>query len=620
MRVTTVAILTGIALLNAGVAVRADDKADQILKQAATATKAVRSLKVVCVERQTGHRDTPFSIAEVSYMRPNLIRADIWQAASLAWLAKRDKHAPHEIIVSDGVTAWHVNADGTYSKRKAPKFESAFYSDAYSDTTNFFHPNAFMDKNTGTLLRYAGKAIVDGERRDVLLMLSTSSVKNGTRGVNGRATFGPDHLLRSTTFSMGVGMTFDITYRDVKVNPRLTKADFKFKKPAFARRLVDASVSIDVPAGLDAKALELLQKVVKTERVAAALTAEISVSSSYVRSGGTVREPGPASRSVVKLMRPDLARVETWMGGKAPKRTQATDGGTYWDLRDAEGDFHESHPVSMDGLDTTMILADSPFRDFFMPNETSYAFQDTGGKVAYAGEITWNGNAYDVVKVIVPLGGRNPQSATTQLFIDRDGWIRRVISDKPTSGGRRITSEYVVTSLRTDAVLTKADFVVKRPEAAANELAPGLANGTVAPDFSVQDKNGKQVRLSDYAGKVVVIDFWATWCHPCQEGLPIVNKVAHKYKDKGVVVLGINVWDSKKAFISWLPKHKEYDAITFVIDPTRERWKTLAYSLYKVPAIPTQYVIGRDGKIVRGFLGMDRSTKTLEDAIEAALV
>lgn len=77
---------------------------------------------------------------------------------------------------------------------------------------------------------------------------------------------------------------------------------------------------------------------------------------------------------------------------------------------------------------------------------------------------------------------------------------------------------------------------------------PLLKPGVTAPDFTVSDRNGNPVKLSDFAGHVVVIDFWATWCEPCQESLPTTNSTAEKYRSRNVVFLGVNVWDTKDSF------------------------------------------------------------------------
>ena len=145
-----------------------------------------------------------------------------------------------------------------------------------------------------------------------------------------------------------------------------------------------------------------------------------------------------------------------------------------------------------------------------------------------------------------------------------------------------------------------------------------LKIGSVAPDFVVHDNNGKAVKLSAYRGKVVVIDFWATWCGPCQESLPDTNKLAAKFAGKNVVVLGVNVWDTKKAFHDWLPEHKGFSAIKFAID-TGGQGQDVATKLYHVSGIPTQYVIDRKGRVVKSLVGYSGGEADLASGIELAL-
>ena len=173
------------------------------------------------------------------------------------------------------------------------------------------------------------------------------------------------------------------------------------------------------------------------------------------------------------------------------------------------------------------------------------------------------------------------------------------------------------------AARLKAMRAVRVTRVAPMATAPAapvlLAVGSQAPDFTVQDKAGSPVNLADYRGKVVVLDFWATWCGPCQASLPHTSEVAKQFADKGVVVLAVNVWDSKAKFDAWLPLHPEYASLTFVLDPTQEQGKDVASLLYHVSGIPTQYVIGKDGKVFKSFVGYSGSTTELADTLTQAI-
>jgi thiol-disulfide isomerase/thioredoxin len=174
----------------------------------------------------------------------------------------------------------------------------------------------------------------------------------------------------------------------------------------------------------------------------------------------------------------------------------------------------------------------------------------------------------------------------------------------------------LVAAARVNPPAAQAPSLVQAPGAAQSSELP-LPAGTIAPDITVQDKAGKPLRLADYRGKTVVLDFWATWCGPCLMSLPHTNEVAKRFADKNVVVLAVNVRDTKSRFDGWLPKNPNYDAITFAIEPTQEGDK--ASRLYHVSGIPVQYVIDPAGKIVKSFLGYGLPTTDLADALTEAV-
>ena len=117
--------------------------------------------------------------------------------------------------------------------------------------------------------------------------------------------------------------------------------------------------------------------------------------------------------------------------------------------------------------------------------------------------------------------------------------------------------------------------------------------GTLAPDFELNDVAGNPIRLSDLRGSVVVINFWASWCDPCRDEMPILQKLSDKYAEKGLVVLGINTTytDSRDETVSFINELELTFPILF--DDTG----AVGEELYKVYGLPTSYWIDEAGII-----------------------
>jgi peroxiredoxin len=110
---------------------------------------------------------------------------------------------------------------------------------------------------------------------------------------------------------------------------------------------------------------------------------------------------------------------------------------------------------------------------------------------------------------------------------------------------------------------------------------------------------GGKLNWDDYKGKVVLLDFWATWCGPCREELPNVEKTYEKYHPQGFDVVGISLDDDRTKLSDFLAKEKLPWTILFDENPAKQGWDGAAMTKdFYVSAIPATYLIGRDGKVV----------------------
>lgn len=128
-----------------------------------------------------------------------------------------------------------------------------------------------------------------------------------------------------------------------------------------------------------------------------------------------------------------------------------------------------------------------------------------------------------------------------------------------------------------------------------NELLT-IAVGTTAPEFAVADTKGNIVKLSSFRGKYVLVDFWASWCHPCRAENPNVAKAYQRYKNKNFEVIGISL-DVERDKAAWLDAI-EKDGLTWINLCDLKGWKTNVAKAYHIQAVPQNFLIDPQGKII----------------------
>ncbi|MBL0387639.1 redoxin domain-containing protein [Tumebacillus sp. ITR2] len=116
-----------------------------------------------------------------------------------------------------------------------------------------------------------------------------------------------------------------------------------------------------------------------------------------------------------------------------------------------------------------------------------------------------------------------------------------------------------------------------------------LEVGQAAPDFQLETLDGHKVQLSDYKGKVVLLNFWASWCEPCRQEMPDIEKAYETYKDQGLVVLGANLQENNVSIKGFADNM----GMTFPI--LMDKDGKLAVQTYKVKPIPTSFFIDQNG-------------------------
>ena len=246
--------------------------------------------------------------------------------------------------------------------------------------------------------------------------------------------------------------------------------------------------------------------------------------------------------------------------------------------------------------------------------------------IAKAADVTIDGKAHPALSL------SNEHETVTLALDPQTNLIRRVSSDIAKSFKKRGAQDVVKAMLTMDyptstpGAATKPEQFAWAPPPGARDAAtiqtggdievPAVAmSGKPAPDFTLKDINGKDVKLSDLKGNVLVFDFWATWCPPCVAAMPGLNELAAEFKDQGLKVVGINQ-DEEKELVQGFINSRNLNNLVIRLDPGT---KISAEYLATEP-LPTTMVIGKDGtvrKVITTF--GPQGEKDLKAAVHEAL-
>jgi thiol-disulfide isomerase/thioredoxin len=143
----------------------------------------------------------------------------------------------------------------------------------------------------------------------------------------------------------------------------------------------------------------------------------------------------------------------------------------------------------------------------------------------------------------------------------------------------------------------KTETPAPAPEVKTEAPAPAPAKVNAAPHFSLMDLKGKKHELKDYLGKVVILDFWATWCGPCRMELPHLKELNKRYKGKGLEIIGVSLDAQGKEVVEPFVKKNEIDFVSLLGNAEVVK----AYG--NVRAIPTTFLIDRKGIVQKVYKG-----------------
>jgi len=145
---------------------------------------------------------------------------------------------------------------------------------------------------------------------------------------------------------------------------------------------------------------------------------------------------------------------------------------------------------------------------------------------------------------------------------------------------------------------------------AQNMISPLASTGSEAPEIALPDPQGDTIRLSSTRGKVVLLDFWASWCNPCRKENPNLVKVYDTYHNKGFEIFQVSLDKTKDA---WLEGIQKDNLEKWIHVSDIKYWNSIVVPLYKIEAIPSNYLLDKEGRIIASNLRGEELNKKLAE-------
>ncbi|MFH1227903.1 MAG: redoxin domain-containing protein [Planctomycetota bacterium] len=324
------------------------------------------------------------------------------------------------------------------------------------------------------------------------------------------------------------------------------------------------------------------------------------------------------------INRPNMVRLTR--SNPAGKTEFVSDGKTLWKyILDYNQYIVESAPAKITMNDIKQWASLDPSVEHIFTDDYYPEFMRVTKSLRFGGTDKIDGAEFNIIEVEDQIT-KSPNSwdkINSKIWIDKDDsllnrYLTDMIKDSPDDGGRPVKQRIIIdinySNRKVNHQIPASAFIFIPP--ANTKLVKEFKEekginlvGQPAPEFSLSSLEGAKISLKDYRGKIILLDFWATWCPPCCKDLPHIQKLNNEFKNKGLVILGIN--NEEADTVAKFIKDNKYDFTTLRDDGSARR-------TYRVMVIPTLVIIDKEGKISEYLVGY-REESVLRAKIEALL-